>query len=207
MDKDYREEFWKGLKELEEKLKETDEKIKELVKSQEETDKKMKELMESQKKTDYQIRSLTKAISELNGVWKNFSEKIVFDNIEDALKELGFKVEYIIENIRKRIGSESIEIDILAGCENEVIVVEVKTTLKVEDVENFIEKLRDKFLTFFPEFKGKYKVYGAIAGLKLQEGVDKFAIKNGLLVFRYKDKGKVEVLNPQGFKPRDFSTV
>ncbi len=33
----------------------------------------------------------------------------------------------------------------------------------------------------------------------MQKGVDKFAVKNGLLVFRYKDKGKVEVLNPEGF--------
>jgi len=47
MAKDYREEFWKGLKELEEKIK---------------------ELMERQEKTNRQIKALTKAISELNGV-------------------------------------------------------------------------------------------------------------------------------------------
>ncbi len=220
-----KENILEGLREIKEALRETRISIERLKESQKETDKKIKELTESQKKTDEQmketdrkmretdkrlketdrrIKALTKAISELNGVWKNFSEKIVFDNIEDALKEVGFNVEYIIENVKKRIGSESIEIDILAGCENEVIVVEVKTTLKVEDVEDFIGKLKDKFLSFFPEYKGRYRVYGAVAGLKLQEGVDKFAIKNGLLVFKYKDKGEVEVLNPEGFKLRDF---
>jgi len=218
---DYREEFWKGLRELEEKLKElmesqrktddqmkeTDEKIKELVKSQEETDNKMKELMERQEKTDRQIKALTKAISELNGTWKKFSEKIVFDNIEDTLKTLGFKDFVLSRNLQRVHNSEHMEIDILAVGEDYVLVMEVKTTLRVEHVRKFIKKLKEKFLTFFPEFKGRYKVYGVVIGINFQEGVDEFAIKNGLLVLRYKDKGKVEVLNPKGFKPKDFSTV
>jgi len=200
MDKDYREEFWKGLKELEEKLRE-------LAKSQEETDKKMKELMERQKKTDYQIKALTKAISELNGTWKKFSEKIVFDNIEDTLKNLGFKNFSVRRNVKNTINSEHMEIDILAVGEDYVLVMEVKTTLRVEHVKRFVKKLKEKFLNFFPEFKGRYKVYGVVIGINFQEGVDEFAIKNGLLVLRYKDKGKVEVLNPKGFRPKDFSTL
>ncbi len=191
MAKDYREEFWKGLKELEEKMKETDKKI--------------KELMESQKKTDYQIKSLTKAISELNGTWKRFSEKIVFDSIENTLNALGFKDFSVRRNVKSTINSKHMEIDILAVGEDYVLVMEVKTTLKVEHVRKFVKKLKDKFLSFFPEFKGRYKVYGVVIGINFQEGVDEFAIKNGLLVFRYKDKGEVEVLNPEGFKPKDFS--
>ncbi len=228
MAKDYRKEFWEGLKELEEKLKETDKKIKELLESQrktdeqmketdkkikelmesqEKTDKKLKELMESQKKTDYQIKAVTKAISELNGVWKRFSEKIVFDNIENTLNTLGFNEFVISRNLKREHNSQHMEIDILAVGEDYVLVMEVKTTLKVGHVRKFVKKLKKKFLSFFPEFKGRYKVYGVVIGINFQEGVDEFAIKNGLLVFRYKDKGEVEVLNPEGFKPKDFSTL
>ncbi len=235
MAKDYRKEFWEGLKELEEKIKElaesqkeTDKKIKELVKSQKETDKMIKELMESQKRTDeqlketdkeikevarqqkktnYQIKALTRAISDLNGTWKRFSEKIVFDNIEYTLNALGFKEFVISRNLKREHNSKQMEIDILAVGEDYVLVMEVKTTLKVEHVRKFVKKLKDKFLSFFPEFKGRYKVYGVVIGINLQEGVDEFAIKNGLLVFRYKDKGEVEVLNPEGFRPKDFSTL
>jgi len=202
-----------SLREIKKALRGTKLSIEELKESQKKTDEQMKE-------TNKQIKTLTKAISELNEVWKNLREKVVMVSysIEDALKELGFKIEYIIANVRESIDSESIdiEINILAGGGKEVIVVEVKTTLKVEDVENFIKKFRDKLSTCFPEFgesfafasfEGKYKIYGAVAGLKLQKGVDKFAIKNGLWVFRYKDKGKFEVLNPKGFKPRVFLTV
>jgi len=221
MDKDYREEFWKGLKELEEKLEElaksqeeTDKKMKELMESQKktdeqikETDEKLKELMERQKKTDYQIKALTKAISELNGTWKKFSEKIVFDNIEETLNALGFRNFSVRRNVENTINSEHMEIDILAVGEDYVLVMEVKTTLRVEHVRKFIKKLKERFLTFFPEFKGRYKVYGVVIGINFQEGVDEFAIKNGLLVLKYKDKGKVEVLNPEGFKPKDFSQI
>ena len=195
------------MRETDKQLKETDKKIKELVKSQEETGKMIKELMERQKKTDYQIKALTRAISELNGTWKRFSEKIIFDNIENTLNALGFKDFSVRRNVKSTINSKHMEIDILAVGEDYVLVMEVKTTLKVEHVKRFVKKLKDKFLSFFPEFKGRYKVYGVVIGINLQEGVDEFAIKNGLLVFRYKDKSEVEVLNPERFKPKDFSTL
>jgi len=214
MTKDYKEEFWKGLKELEEKLKELMESQKKTDEQLKETDAKLKELMERQsktdeqiKETDRQIKALTKAISELNGTWKKFGEKIVFDNIEDTLKTLGFKNFSVRRNVKSTIDSQHMEIDILAVGEDYVLVMEVKTTLRVEHVKRFVKKLKEKFLNFFPEFKGRYKVYGVVIGINLQEGVDEFAIKNGLLVLRYKDKGKVEVLNPEGFKPKDFSTL
>ncbi len=200
-------ELTESQKKTDEQMKETDKKIRELMESQEETDKKMKELMESQKKTDYQIKAVTRAISDLNGTWKRFSEKIVFDNIEYTLNALGFKEFVISRNLKREHNSKQMEIDILAVGEDYVLVMEVKTTLKVEHVKRFVKKLKDKFLSFFPEFKGRYKVYGVVIGINLQEGVDEFAIKNGLLVFRYKDKSEVEVLNPEGFKPKDFSTV
>ncbi len=67
--------------------------------------------------------------------------------------------------------------------------------------------MKDKFLKFFPEFKS-YRIYGAVVGINLQDGVEKFAFKNGLImVFRYKDKGEVEILNSEGFEPRDFGVV
>ena len=214
MAKDYRKEFLEGLKELEEKIKklvksqkETDKKIKELAESQKKTDEQMRETDKQLKETDRRIKALTRAISDLNGTWKRFSEKIVFDNIENTLNALGFKDFSVRRNVKSTINSKHMEIDILAVGEDYVLVMEVKTTLKVEHVKRFVKKLKDKFLSFFPEFKGRYKVYGVVIGINLQEGVDEFAIKNGLLVLRYKDKGEVEVLNPEGFKLRDFSAL
>ncbi len=207
MAKDYRKEFWESLKELEEKIKELAESQKKTDEQMKETDRKMRETDKRLKETDRRIKALTRAISDLNGTWKRFSEKIVFDNIENTLNALGFKDFSVRRNVKSTINSKHMEIDILAVGEDYVLVMEVKTTLKVEHVRKFVKKLKDEFLSFFPEFKGRYKVYGVVIGINFQEGVDEFAIKNGLLVLRYKDKGEVEVLNPEGFKLRDFSAL
>ncbi len=223
MAKDYREEFWKGLKELEEKMRETDKKIKELVKSQEETDKMIKELMErqkktdeqlkdtdkeikevakQQKKTDYQIKALTKAISELNGVWQNYTEDTIREGLENALKELGFK-EFYLESKRKRRG---MEVDALAVGRDYVIVIEVKTTLKQSDVDDFESRLKERFLKVFHEYEG-FKVHMAVAGMRIQEGIDRYASRKGFIVLKHKDGKDIKVFNEEGFRPKDFSGV
>ncbi len=214
--KDYREEFWKGLEELRRSQKGTDRKIKEifkeLAKLQRETDRMIKETDRQLKETDRMIKELslevkktTRSVAELNGVWKSYSEKIIFDNIEDALKNAGFQDFAISKGIKRRKGDKEIEIDFLAVGDGYVVVVETKTSLN-KDVRGFVKKLKDKFLEFFPEFRN-YRIYGAVVGINLQEGVEKFAFKNGLMVFRYRDKGEVEILNPEGFELRDFGVV
>ena len=215
--RDYREEFWKGLKELKDEIrtltksqKGTDRKIKEifkeLAKLQKETDKQLKETDRMIKELSLEVKKTTRSVAELNGVWKNYSEKIIFDNIEDALKNAGFQDFAISKGIKRRKGDKEIEIDFLAVGDGYVVVVETKTSLKVKDVRGFVKKLKDKFLEFFPEFRN-YRIYGAVVGINLQEGVEKFAFKNGLMVFRYRDKGEVEILNPEGFELRDFGVV
>jgi len=191
--RDYREEFWRGLKELKDEIRTL---ARELAESQKETDRQLKELSLEVKKT-------TRSVAELNGVWKSYSEKIIFDNIEEALKNAGFQDFAISKGIKRRKGDREIEIDLLAVGDGYVVVGETKTSLKVKDVRKFVRKLKDEFLEFFPEFRN-YRIYGAVVGINLQEGVEKFAFKNGLMVFRYRDKGEVEILNPEGFEPRNF---
>ncbi len=212
--RDYREEFWKGLKELKDEIrtltksqKETDRKIKEifkeLAKLQKETDRMIKETDRQLKELSLEVKKTTRSVAELNGVWKNYSEKIIFDNIEDTLRKAGFRDFVVSKNVKRSKNSKNVEIDFLAVGDGYIVVLETKTSLKVKDVRKFVKKLKDKFLEFFPEFKS-YRIYGAVVGINLQEGVEKFAFKNGLMVFRYKDKGEVEILNPEGFEPKDF---
>ncbi|MEO0164453.1 MAG: DUF3782 domain-containing protein, partial [candidate division WOR-3 bacterium] len=117
-------------------------------------------------------------------------------------KELGFKGFYL-EEYRKR---KDMEVDALAVGKDYVIVVEVKTTLKKGDVDEFEERLKNKFLKVFYEYKG-FRLYGAVAGMRIQKGVDRYASKKGLIVLKHKDGKDVKVLNPKNFKPKDFSSV
>ena len=80
--------------------------------------------------------------------------------------------------VKGRRHGEHYEYDILAANGEEVVVVEVKTTLRAGDVTHFLEKL-DKFTGWVPEFKGR-KVLGAVAYLKVDHSVEVYAERQGL---------------------------
>jgi len=93
----------------------------------------------------------------------------------------------------------AMEIDILAVDETEVVLVECKSRLSKDDVNEFLEKL-SRFKQAFPHYKN-YQAYGAVAGIEIDEGVDRYAYKQGLFVI--KPSGEtVEIINDSGFEPK-----
>lgn len=81
----------------------------------------------------------------------------------------------------------------------ELVAVEVKSRFKEGHLERVEEKLED-FKKAFPIYKG-YKIYGAVAALKFNAGLERLAEKRGLFVFE--PSGEVMSLaNKKGFKPK-----
>ena len=78
-------------------------------------------------------------------------------------------------------------------------MVEVKTTLKVRDVDHFLETLRH-FHRLMPEYGGKL-AYGAVACLKADEGAAVYTEKQGLFVIRATGSS-AGITNREGFRPR-----
>ena len=91
------------------------------------------------------------------------------------------------------------EIDVLLEDEEYVVAIEVKSTLKVEDVNEHMEKLR-RFREFFPRFK-EHKLIGAVAGIVIEEESDKYAYRRGLFVIGQTGE-TVKILNDEKFKPK-----
>lgn len=94
------------------------------------------------------------------------------------------------------------EIDLLLENDDTVILIEVKTTLKVEHVREFRDKLK-RFLKFSPKY-GQYKIYGAVAGVHIEGGVDRFAYQQGLFVLGVVGEGMGKILNDLELRPKDF---
>jgi len=94
------------------------------------------------------------------------------------------------------------EIDLLFSNKNVAIAVEVKTTLKVDDVKDFLDNL-NRFTFFFPRYKG-VKLYGAVAGIQIEEGADRFAYRQGLFVLSGSGEGMIRIINDENFTPKDF---
>ena len=93
------------------------------------------------------------------------------------------------------------EIDIIAKNGREIVVVEVKTTLKSEDIKRFLNILQ-YFTQLLPEYKDK-KVYGAVAYLRTEEQSAKYAEKQGLFVIRATGNSS-SIINKKDFKPKVF---
>ena len=85
--------------------------------------------------------------------------------------------------------------------EKGVFLVEVKSHLREEAIEQMRKMLRD-FHTFFPGHAGK-KVYGILAAVSAPERVREKILREGLYLARIHD-GQFELQVPEDFQPRAF---
>ncbi|MEA1864128.1 MAG: hypothetical protein U9N46_02850, partial [Euryarchaeota archaeon] len=88
--------------------------------------------------------------------------------------------------------------DILGVNSEYVVLIEAKSTLGVDDIRGHIGRM-DVFKRFFPEYSDR-KIVGAVAGIVINENVDKFADRQGLFVIG-QSGDTVAILNDESFKP------
>ncbi|MBR8829482.1 MAG: DUF3782 domain-containing protein [Gomphosphaeria aponina SAG 52.96 = DSM 107014] len=175
----------------------------ELIESQKETERILKE--ESQK-TDRQIQELSREVKRvsqelgnLGGKWGRFVENMVAPACETLFLNRGIPVHKVYQRVKGKLNGETLEIDVLITNDNHVLVVEVKSSLNVEYVQEFIKDLRE-FRQFFPEYNQK-QLYGAVAGIEINEGADKYAYRQGLFVIAQSGE-TVTILNDDKFQPK-----
>ena len=185
------EKVWKLFQETDKKFQETDRKFKETDKKFQETDRKFKE-------TDKKLRQLENLFV---GQWGKLIESLVEGNLAKLLRERGIDVRGTRQRVKSWYDNKEIEIDLLAINGKEVVAVEVKTTLRIEDVNDFIEDLK-VFRKAFPEYKDKI-IYGAVAFLTANEESDKYAYRKGLFVIKATGES-AKILNDKKFKPKSW---
>jgi len=95
-------------------------------------------------------------------------ESLVEGDIIKLLNERGIKVNDVSREREKIFQGQCYEFDIIAMNNKEVVAVEVKTTMRKQDVDDFLKKL-DKFKEIFSQHR-KDIIYGAMAYLKANEG-------------------------------------
>lgn len=158
------------------------------------TDKKFKETAKQIKETDRKVNKLT-------GKWGRFVEGLIAPAAEKLLKERGIEVDRVYQRVKAHKNGGGMEIDILAVNGKYAVLIEAKSTLGVDDVKEHIESLC-KFKSFFPEYADR-KVIGAVAGIVIDEGADRFAYKRGLFVIA-QTGDTVRILNDKGFLPKEW---
>ncbi len=173
--------------------------LKETAASQERNNREIAELRISQKETDKQLK---KTENLFTTQWGRLMESLVEGDLISILNQQGIEIARTYTHVKQRGFGDDYEYDIIAENGQEVVVVEVKTTLKVESVKDFLKNVR-KFTTRLDRYKDK-TIYGAVAWLRVEEKADAYAEKQGLFVIRATGSS-ASIVNQDDFKPQVFS--
>ena len=196
------EKVWLMFQKSDEKWQETERFLKEksleterlMKEKSRETDKRFKE-------TDRLVRNLSKNIGGLNNTVGEVAEAY-FRGAFSKLGELsGIKVK-AVDGLQRTVGKLTAQFDIVVFGDTANIVVEVKHKLREQDVVRFHEKIFPAFKRLYPE-QCKVKLFGAVAGMTIDDEALAQALDLGLLVFIQSGQ-KIVQLNPEGFEPKEF---
>jgi hypothetical protein len=190
---------WQLLAELVTAQKETERRFQETERRFQETERRFQETDRQIQETSKEVKKVSKQIGALGGKWGRFVENMVAPACETLFLNRGIPVHQVSQRVKKRLDGKTLEIDVLVTNENHVLVVEVKSSLGVEDVKELLDDLRE-FRQFFPEYNEK-QVYGAVAGIEIEEGADKYAYRQGLFVLAQAGEN-VAILNSAEFQPK-----
>ena len=165
------------------------------------TERQEKSAREAEKRRKEADRRLKKLEGLFTSQWGALMESLVEGDLIPLLNTRGIEVESTHPRVSGRRNGDHYEFDILAINGEEVVVVEVKTTLRSEDVTHFLGKLA-RFTEYEPVWKGK-KIFGAVAYLKTDAFVQAYAERQGLFVFRATGSSD-SIINRTDFRPRVF---
>ncbi len=185
---------WKNLylsiKEVRESIRETREAVNNLRRSidelrerQEKTDEQIRELRDSQKETDRQIRELKNQVAGVVGGWRRFVEGMVEPAAISYFRKKGFVPYEVHQRLKVSKNGRNAEYDLLLVChpKKTVMLISAKTYATSSDVRELLEDIEN--LGFFLDKLKGYRVIGATAGVSFGGGADRFALRNGLVVF------------------------
>ncbi len=153
------------------------------------------------KKTEHQIKATDKKLDALIGKWGRFVEGLVLPAAKRLFQSRGFGIDGVSPRNKRERNGETLEVDVLAVGDEYVVMIEVKSTLGVQDVKDHLKDL-SRFKAFFPEYKDR-KLIGAVAGIVIDEGVDRYAYQQGLFVIGQRGD-TVRLLNDADFEPKEW---
>ncbi|MCX6153641.1 MAG: hypothetical protein NT007_05740, partial [Candidatus Kapabacteria bacterium] len=135
--------FQETMNALDSKFKETDRKFQETMNA---LDSKFKETDRQMKETDRQMKKSDKKLNKLEDLftsqWGRLMESLVRGDLVPILNNRGIPVNVTTQRTELYYNKRKYEFDIIAENGNEIVVVEVKTTLRPRDIKEFLDELK-----------------------------------------------------------------
>ena len=179
------------LKELSAEIKETSREIKE----------NSREIKEVQKETAREIKAVNTSIGRLSNRLGEFVEEAVRPSAVRLFRERGIDIHEVQQSITAKRDGEQLEIDLLVVNNENVVVIECKSNLSVDDVNEHLERL-EKVKRLLPRYNN-CKILGAVAGMVIPDNVATYAIKKGLYVIGQNGE-HLELRNEKSFTAKTW---
>ncbi|MGK7958628.1 MAG: DUF3782 domain-containing protein [Crocosphaera sp.] len=187
---EYDRRFAQSDRRIEEMNAEYDRRAAEADRRAEDLDRRLAELDKASKRA-------VRAVDALTTRWGRFVEQLVEPAIVGLFQSRGIDVAQVASRVRSRKQGLAMEIDIVAINGQEMVAVECKSRLSYDDVNNFISKL-ERFKLAFPQYNN-FRLYGAVGGIEINEGIDRYAYQKGLFVIK-PSGDSVEIINDVNFQ-------
>ena len=163
------------------------------------SEREMAKLRETVEQTSKQIAQTNKQVGGLTSRWGEFVENLIKPAAAKLFQEKGIDVHLTALRVTGQDEKGSIEIDILVENTTEVVAIEVKSHLEVRDVKRFLQTL-ERFKKVFPKHESD-KLYGAVAGIKIDERANEYAIQEGLFLIQPAGDSVI-IANSHNFEPK-----
>ena len=204
-----------SIRELAVENKKTEAAIKELVAEGKKTEAAQQKteaaLQDFKEYVEEQGKKLSLSVDHINWRWGYFMENLAEKDLLALLCDRGIRVDKILSHflaMDEDGHSRKAEYDVVAHNGEEIVVVEIKTTLFGKDIDAFLAKL-GQFRDYFPRWKD-HRIYGAMVymgeareeiGVAVPHAMDK-----GLLLIRCPEGegGMAKIVNPAEFTPKLF---
>lgn len=186
----------KQMKETDRKMKETDRQIKANAEQMKETD---RQLNLTSQRVDKLYQTVSQHYSMYTSNWGKLIEALAKPACLELFKQQNIGITQVYQEARKgEFPDGSMEVDVILCNTTVAVVVEVKTTCKVKDVDYFLEQM-NHFKEAFHPF-AQYTVYPAVAAIKYDEDSDKYAFRQGLFVLQSTGKDLFTLKAPEKLK-------
>ena len=193
--------IWAILHELAQSQQETDRKFQETDKKFQDTDKQFQDTDKQFQETDRKIKEVTGNIGKLGNRLGEFIEDAVRPAVVRLFRQRGIDVHEVHPNVSSQRAGEGVEIDVLVVNDVEIVAIECKSKLSVDDVNEHVERLA-KIKRLLPSYADK-RVLGAVAAMVIDDSVAQYAYRKGLYVIG-QSGDHLEIRNAVGFVAKSW---
>ena len=194
------------FKETAQRFKETDQRLdqrfKEAAQRSQEIDQRLAqgyaEIKQAIQATERNIDRVGKHVDGLAEKWGIFVENMVVPAVKIVFAKWGIPIHNVSRDVEGSRNGLSTQIDVMASNDDHVMLVEVKSSLRHDDVEDHLDRL-SKFKLIFPRF-ANVRVHGSVAGIDLPKQVARYAYRKGLFVLAQSGE-TMTILNDKKFRP------